>query len=133
KFFILVISLVLSSSVFSETRCPRGDYKSLVETWKIFQQVSLDGDQQKIVHFYKFPLKLYGPYDGQKPIRLSKKTFLQNYHSIFEQVVEGTDTKLRIDLNERMSAKYVQVGEFGREGFLRGTEIFTLVAGYFFV
>lgn len=116
KFFVLMFALIFSSPVFADISCTHGDYKSLVEAWIEFQRISLNGTPEEIAKFYKFPLKLRGPMDDDSPILVGRNVFLERYESIFEQIVDGVDTELYVELKKIKSSKYVQLSQFDQSG-----------------
>jgi hypothetical protein len=130
---LFILFLFFSSAVFSETNCQYGNVTNLAETWKLFRQVSLDGTPQKISSFYKFPLFLLGPYDGDKPIVISKKVFLQDYQFIFRQIVDETDTNLFSELKKTKENEYIPMNGFDRNGCNLSAKNQTRISDYVFI
>ena len=88
KFFFVTISFAFAVSA---SACGISSTDSLVVFWKNFRLASLNGNAQEASHYYSFPLVIKGPYYDDKPIRVSKKTFLKEYSAIFREGLEGNE------------------------------------------
>lgn len=120
KLALTLLLLAFSSVAISEPNCQNGDITSLTETWKAFRRASLHATPEKIVNFYKFPLKLYSPTDphgiDEKPIIISRNVFLKNYQSIFQQTDLGEETAFYKDLKASTGDESVRRNEFDNRG-----------------
>jgi hypothetical protein len=87
RIFLIPFLLIFSNSVVADVLCQYGDRSSLIFTWNSFRHSSINDAPEVVSKFYFFPVKLYSPTDShgrdEKPIVLTKKTFLKNYVSIF--------------------------------------------------
>jgi hypothetical protein len=111
----------LANPVFAHANCQYGDMKSLRETWRSFRQASLYGSEspKEIAKYYKFPIKLLSPFDGEKPILISKKLFLIDYRSIFRELVPGDEIDLFKGLKKTTGDEYIPEREFDQTGCRR--------------
>lgn len=80
---LVLISCLLSASCANA--CSQLAQESLPVFWDEFRQVSLRGHVEDITRYYKFPLRLKGPFDDDKEVVLTKRKFLENYEVIFRQ------------------------------------------------
>lgn len=71
--------------------CENGEYRDLVKFWHSFRETSLRGTPDQISKFYFFPLHMGGVQEGDKPIPVSKKTFLEHYDVLFRIGMSGEE------------------------------------------
>jgi hypothetical protein len=86
KICFAIISLALSVPLHA---CETNAAATLTSFWTDFRSASLKGSVQEISRYYSFPLVIKGPYDDDKPTRISKKTFAKEYNAIFRSGLEG--------------------------------------------
>lgn len=113
---LIVLLSFFSVSTTAQANCQYGDIKSLTEKWKSFRQASLHESPREIAKYYKFPLKLLSPYDDEKPILISKKAFLKDYGSIFQEIVQGHEIDLFKDLKKTTGNEYISERGFDQTG-----------------
>lgn len=82
-FAIFIFALSLTASA-----CGVDAIGSLPKFWTDFRSVSLRGNAQEVSQYYAFPLVIKGPFDSDKPVRLSKNIFLKEYAAIFRAGLE---------------------------------------------
>jgi hypothetical protein len=116
KSFLIALIFVFSGHVFAAPICQFGDATSLIETWKLFQSESLNGMPDNISKFYKFPLKLLSPFDGDKPIVISKKVFLKNYQFVFREDSSGEERELFKALKRMIGNDLIRKNDFDKQG-----------------
>lgn len=130
---LCILLLFFSSAAFSEANCLYGSAKNLAETWKLFRQASLSSTPKRISSFYRFPLSLLGPYDRDKPIVISRKVFLQDYQSIFRQIVDETDTYLFGELKKSKENEFIPMNGFDVYGCNLSAMSPTRILDYVFI
>lgn len=132
-FFFASLLWASISIAFAQSDCPNGDIKSLRETWKSFRQASLRESPKEISKYYKLPVALLSPFDGEKPIRISKTFFLRNYNSIFRQIVPNEDVELFRKLQKTTGNEYIPERDFDQAGCRRTNSITVGIEDYNFV
>lgn len=87
KFFFTICIFALS---LTASACGLEASSSLPRFWTDFRLASLRGNVQELSQYYVFPLVIKGPFDSDKPVRLSKKIFLREYAAVFRAGLEGS-------------------------------------------
>lgn len=97
---IFVVLLFIYSNLAGA--CDMGLTNELTKFWREFRSVSLKGNPADISKFYHFPLVMSGPYHGDKPIRVLRGEFLNNYNQIFKSGFAGDDRNALYTSLEKM-------------------------------
>lgn len=86
KFFFAIFVFAFS---LTASACGVEATAFLPKFWTDFRSASLRGNAQALSQYYAFPLVIKGPFDSDKPVRLSKKIFLKEYAAIFRAGLEN--------------------------------------------
>lgn len=98
--FLCFILFFASDFSIAKDTCKTADSEELIATWVKFRDASLNSTPEEIAKFYEFPIQLYGPDDGAKPLLISKSNFLKKYKYIFREIKDLRTTYLFRDLND---------------------------------
>jgi hypothetical protein len=85
------------------TACDTTSPEELRNFWQQFRAASLHEAPAQISKFYAFPLQVLGPYGDEKPIRVSRKAFLEKYALIFRNNIDNDEKAELLDSLEKFS------------------------------
>lgn len=92
KLLAIFLNLFICGVVHSAT-CAEDMSLQLTQTLTDYSNFALVKDAKTMEPYFNFPLRLNGPYHGDKPTLISKKFFLKNYSLIFikNKVTKNTE------------------------------------------
>jgi hypothetical protein len=106
----MTLLTILGGNVFAQ--CIEPDSASLRTTWRSFRSAALTGNGAQVEKFYKFPLILLPPMDGEKPARVTLKVFSKNYEVLFIKDRLGNEIELNATLKSITGNEYISPIDF---------------------
>ena len=92
--------------------CVAPDPLLLRTTWQAFRQATLAGQPQAVAGFIRFPLRLMGPMDDDKPLVISRPVFIKNYRELFQVGPAGDAVGLLTEMKKLNGAENVPAPVF---------------------
>ncbi|NRR30295.1 hypothetical protein HSX11_08845 [Oxalobacteraceae bacterium] len=112
---LVLFSLSAHAIAGAADTCTAPDMAGLRSTWQAFRNASLHGTPDQIAKYYKLPVKLLSPMDGDKPFKLDRKPFMAHYPAIFRKDVAGEESELIKNLRRTKDNEYISDVYFNRE------------------
>ena len=105
KLKIILTMIFVFSSLHANSQCTPEQSIQLKKTWREFVVASKTEDPKIMASFFKFPLRLLGYYQEDKPLVISKQFFLKNYKLMFvdSQVPGNSDLYAEFELVKKLS------------------------------
>lgn len=111
--------------------CARPDPALLRTTWQSFRAATLGGQPQELLRFYRFPLGLLSPFDGDKPRRLSRADFLAHYDALFRRRLDGDTDDLLTQMKKSGGNEFIREANFDADKCAYAAA--TRIGDYYFV
>jgi hypothetical protein len=107
KTMVLIICMCTSLPAISQ--CTPEQSIQLQETLKKYLAATDTKDPKIVASFFKFPIKLLGYFDGDKPTVISKTFFLKNYKLMFvdNQVPGNSEFYTKFELLKKISSSKI--------------------------
>lgn len=90
-----LIALLLTALSGSALACQAPTPDSLRAAWIAVRAAALQDDPGASARLYKFPLLLLSPFDGDRPLRVTRTAFNDNYVDLF-----GAEIQFRQELKK---------------------------------
>ncbi len=98
-----LIALLLAAVSSSTLACRAPTPDSLRAAWITVRAAALQDEPGTSARLYKFPLLLLSPFDGDRPLRVTKAAFNDNYGDLF-----GAEMQFRQELKKTKDSQYIE-------------------------
>ena len=114
--------VAMTGNAFAACVCP--DVESLRTSWKSFRTAALTGKPDNVEKFYKFPLVILSPMEGERPIKITHSVFKKNYEKLFVKDAANAESDMYAALKKADGNEYIRPFQFstkkcGLEGDVR--------------
>lgn len=92
--------------------CAPPDPAALPATWKAFRAATLQGQPEDVARYYRFPLKLLPPMDGEAPLKITRPVFIKNYAELFQHSPADSEVGLLTAMKKTSGKEYVPQVKF---------------------
>jgi hypothetical protein len=103
----------LTGNAFAACRCP--DTESLRTSWKSFRAAALTGKPESVEKFYKFPLVILSPMEGERPMKIPRSVFKKNYEKLFVKDDANLESDMYAALKKADGNEYIRPIQFSVE------------------
>lgn len=97
-----LIAVLLGALSSSALACQAPSPDSLRAAWITWRGATLKNEPGASARLYKFPFLLLSAYQGDRPLRVTKAAFNDNYSDLF-----GADMQFRQDLKKTTDSEYI--------------------------
>jgi len=97
-----LIAVLLGALSSSALACQAPSPDSLRAAWITWRAATLKDEPGASARLYKFPFLLLSAYQGDRPLRVTKAAFNDNYSDLF-----GADMQFRQDLKKTTDNEYI--------------------------
>ncbi|NUU03454.1 hypothetical protein [Herbaspirillum robiniae] len=111
----LAATMALLQPGAGEAACTRPDPALLRGVWQDFRAATLEGRPEQAARFYRFPLKLLSPYDGDKPRLLPRAVFIAHYEELFRQQMDSDAQDLLSQMKKGGGREYIGEPPFNEQ------------------
>jgi hypothetical protein len=92
--------------------CAHPDPAALPATWKAFRAATLQGQPEEAARYYRFPLKLLSPMDGETPLKIDRPVFIRNYAELFQHSPADSEVGVLTAMKKTTGKEYVPQVKF---------------------
>lgn len=110
-----IIALVLTAFSSSALACQAPTPDSLRAAWTTWRAATLQDQPGASARLYKFPFLLLSPYDGDRPLRVTRAAFNDNYQDLFASFSTGDETQFRQELKKTKDSEHIGKFEFNEK------------------
>lgn len=96
----------------SAASCAPPDPAALPATWKAFRAATLQGQPEEAARYYRFPLKLLSPMDGETPLKIARPVFIKNYAELFQHSPADSEVGLLTAMKKTTGKEYLPQVKF---------------------
>ncbi|GJJ00505.1 hypothetical protein RugamoR64_10430 [Duganella rhizosphaerae] len=112
KPLIVILLTAFSSSALA---CQTPPPESLRAAWTTWRAATLKDEPGVSARLYKFPFLLLSPYDGDRPLRVTRAAFSDNYQNLFASFSANDENQFRQDLRKTKDSEYIAKFEFNEK------------------
>jgi len=92
--------------------CSAPDPSLLRSTWQSFRAATLVGQPEQVARYYKFPVLLLPPMEGNAPMKITRPVFIKNYTELFQRGPADTEIAMLTAMKNSTGKEYIPQAEF---------------------